>query len=116
VATGVLNPAAGSLAAFQLSPYVVAGTTNYGLGFSINNATGVSTEAAGTTLVTSPIATACLACHDSDFAIQHMELTGGGSIYRTRGTPNFALGKPEQCMFCHSTGAIKDIKAVHPTK
>ena len=58
-------------------------------------------NAEGTTLVNSPIATACASCHDSNVAIQHME-SNGGSFYDPRST---ALGKTEQCMLCHSSNS-----------
>ena len=64
VATGtVLSSTATALQKFSASPYVTAGT-NYGAGFSFNAATGVTVPAADTTLVTSPTATVCFACHD----------------------------------------------------
>jgi OmcA/MtrC family decaheme c-type cytochrome len=101
---------------FALSPYITADNVkNYGAGYSVT-AAGVITDAASTTLVNSPIATVCFACHDSSAAIVHMEGTGGGSIYRTRGAPDFALNKAEQCTLCHRAGGVKDIKAVHPAK
>src|SRR5207237_4525433 len=62
VATGTFNPTT-PVDQFSLSPYVTAGV-NYGSGFSYNVGSGITTEAAATTLVTSPIATACFACHD----------------------------------------------------
>jgi len=80
------------------SPYV-AQDIAYGTGFSFSAATGVTTAAASTTLVMSPIATVCFACHDSDVAKQHME-SNGASFYKDRTT---ALPKLEQCMFCHSS-------------
>jgi OmcA/MtrC family decaheme c-type cytochrome len=115
VGTGKYNSTvAGSLAAFANSPYVVADNVrDYGAGYSVT-AAGVITDAASTTLVNSPIAAACFACHDSSAAILHMEGTGGGSIYRTRGAPDFALNKAEQCTLCHRAGGVKDIKVVHP--
>jgi OmcA/MtrC family decaheme c-type cytochrome len=67
------------------------------------------TEAAATTLVTSPTATVCLACHDSSEAISHFKLNGG-SIYAARST---ALATTETCTICHATGRTADIKAVH---
>ena len=98
-----------SAPAFNLSPYVVAGT-NYGAGYSVNSATGVPTDAAATTLVTSPLATQCFACHDSTLAKDHMLITGNASIYEARST---ALAKPELCMVCHGPGRIADIKVMH---
>jgi len=89
-------------------PELVAGT-NYGSGFSFSAATGVTTQAAGTTLVTSPTAAVCFACHDSTLARAHME-GNGGSIYQPR---TAALAKAEQCELCHAPGKIADIKTVH---
>jgi OmcA/MtrC family decaheme c-type cytochrome len=101
---------AGSLAAFSISPYVTADNVkDYGAGFSIANATGVSTAAVGTTLVISPIATACFSCHDSALAQSHMT-SNGGSIYEARTT---ALAKTEQCTLCHLAGKVADIKTMH---
>jgi OmcA/MtrC family decaheme c-type cytochrome len=118
------------LSAYSLSPYVTSSTaaaiTNYGIGFSFNAgltastactpdgtfysvAPGTSVAAAGTTLVTSPITTACFACHDSALARAHIEINGG-SVYSPR---SVALGKTETCMVCHDTGRIADIKVMH---
>jgi cytochrome c551/c552 len=122
------NTAAGALAKFSLSPYVVADNVkNYGAVFSFNasattaanvtkgDGTVVSVpaqgtfEAEGTTLVNSPVTTSCFSCHDSDQAVSHMKVNGG-SIYAPRAT---ALANPEQCLVCHGTGRIADIKAMH---
>ncbi len=79
----------------------------------------------GATLVNSPIANACFACHDGNMAASpgtpvrsHIELTGGGSIYRARGVApttdiNVALGRSEQCLVCHGTTGIVPIKEAH---
>lgn len=108
VATGRFNSATDTFG--TISPRVVAdNVTNYGTGFSFSAATGVSTEAAGTTLVNSPIATTCFACHDTNMAKWHME-TNGGSIYAPRSE---ALARQEQCLICHGTGRIADIKVMH---
>jgi len=120
-----------ALSAFSLSPYVIQSTataiTNYGIGFSFNAsptattkactpdgvfytvAPGASVAAAGATLVNSPIATACIACHDSAIAQAHIEY-GGGSIYAPR---TAALATTETCMVCHDAGRIADIKVMH---
>ena len=125
------TPSVGTaLSVFSLSPYVIQSTasaiTNYGIGFTFNAgltpsnactpdgtfytvAPGTSVAAAGSTLVNSPISTACFACHDSAMARLHIE-SNGGSIYAPRST---ALAKSEQCMICHSSGSIADIKAMH---
>ncbi len=102
VATGTLT------AGISLSPYVVAGT-NYGSGFSFNAATGATTAAAATTLVTSPTATVCSACHDSDLARSHITLNGG-SLYAPRSA---ALSTTEQCFVCHASDRLASIRDVH---
>jgi cytochrome c553 len=96
---------------------VADNVTDYGLGYSFNAglatsggvAAGATREAAATTLVNSPIATTCVACHDSTLAVQHMTREGG-SIYAPRGT---ALATYETCMLCHGTDRTADIKAMH---
>jgi OmcA/MtrC family decaheme c-type cytochrome len=92
----------------SLSPYVIPGT-NFGTGFSYDLTTGVYTEAAGTTLVNSPISSACFGCHDSTSAVSHMKLNGG-SIYEARST---ALYKVESCLVCHGPGRSAAIGTVH---
>jgi OmcA/MtrC family decaheme c-type cytochrome len=116
---------------FSLSPYVTAdasGTsgTNYGVGFSYNaglttsngckpDGTPYSIPAGGTlaadstTLVISPVSAACFACHDSGLAKSHMEVNGG-AVYAPRAV---ALAKTEQCLVCHGSGRVADIKQVH---
>ncbi|WP_243287146.1 OmcA/MtrC family decaheme c-type cytochrome [Geothrix terrae] len=95
------------------SPFVTAGTA-YGSGFATNFATGSATpytDAAPTTLVSSPITAACSSCHDSTAEIAHFR-GNGGAFYEPRAT---ALLKVEQCMVCHGPGRTADIKAVHMT-
>jgi OmcA/MtrC family decaheme c-type cytochrome len=87
---------------------LVFGTT-YGAGFSFNAGTGATTAAAATTLVDSPITTVCFSCHDTTLARAHM-VGNGGSLYEARST---ALVKTEQCMLCHGSGRVADIKAMH---
>ena len=109
VGVGKYNPTT-DVARFSMSPDVVADNlTDYGAGFSFNAATGVSTPAAATTLVNSPIAGVCFSCHDSSLARQHME-SSGGSIYKPRST---ALASQEQCALCHTSGNVADIKLIH---
>lgn len=97
---------------FTVSPYVTAdGVTNYGSGFSFSAATGVGTPAAGTTLVVSPIMSACVGCHDSTLAVNHME-DNGGQFYQPRAQV-LAVGATEQCMICHGPGRIAAIGDVH---
>jgi OmcA/MtrC family decaheme c-type cytochrome len=132
----VLNsPSVGTeLSEYSLSPYVAKSTAasivNYGIGFGSNarplavgacdpvgsfysfaaaGTPGDTVEAAPTTLVISPIATPCFACHDSSLAEEHMRINGG-SIYVLRST---ALATQETCMVCHGPGRIADIKAMH---
>jgi OmcA/MtrC family decaheme c-type cytochrome len=102
--------ASGTLSAtdISLSPYVTAGV-NYGVRFSFNATTGVTTPGAGTNLVTSPTMNACVACHDSNLAVSHMTLNGG-SFYEARST---AIGKQEQCFVCHASDRSASITAVH---
>jgi len=82
---------------------------DYGAVFSFNAGTGVTSPAAATTLVNSPIATVCFSCHDRPAAKAHMEINNG-SIYAPRST---ALGTTETCMVCHEVGRIGDIRAMH---
>jgi OmcA/MtrC family decaheme c-type cytochrome len=125
------TPSTGTeVSVFSLSPYVTQSTasaiTNYGSGYTFNaglnpanactpdgifyaTAPGTSTEAAPTTLVNSPVATACVACHDTSQAISHMR-TNGGSVWAPR---NVALAREEQCLVCHGSGRIADIKVMH---
>jgi len=73
--------------------------------------TAAPCDAQGTTLVNSPIASACVACHDSAPAVDHMQVNGA-SIWEPRGT---ALAKPqkEQCLICHGPNRIAGISLVH---
>jgi OmcA/MtrC family decaheme c-type cytochrome len=111
-------------ATYNTAPYIdqvayVAATsgTDYGSGFAYSTSTGavVTTAAAGTTLVNSPISAACFACHDTKAARAHME-NQGGSIYAPRST---ALAKTELCTTCHGKAdnvlntTVPTVKAVH---
>ena len=114
----VANGTAAAVADATTSPYIVPGTV-YGSGFSYSTATGavVATQAADTTLVSSPIAAACFSCHDSDIAKGHMR-ANEGSIYEPR---SLAKQKTETCLVCHGPAAgtasfndtVPTIKAVH---
>jgi OmcA/MtrC family decaheme c-type cytochrome len=73
------------------------------------------------TLVSSPIAAACSACHTDSTSIGHIQ-TNGGVFYGTRGTklaPNInaanVLSNPEGCLACHGQGTIMDAAVVHNT-
>ena len=90
------------------SPYVAVGP-NYGSGFSFNAATGVTTEAAPTTLVLSPTVAVCSACHDSADAIAHMK-GNTGSFYRRAARRS---APAETCLVCHGTGRTADIAVMH---
>jgi len=112
--------------AYSISPFVAGYPANYGTGFSYNggltasnscttdgvpvsNPPGGTLQADSRSLVNSPIATACFACHDSDLARTHI-VTNGGSLYAPRGT---ALATTETCLICHDTGRIADIRVMH---
>lgn len=114
VATGTYNnnPLVNSTY-YTLSPYVVAdGVTNYGAGFSYNAGTNVTTQAAPTTLVLSPITGACSACHDSPIALDHMT-ANGGRFYAPRSSVLAPGASQEQCMLCHGPGKVAPIGVVH---
>ena len=96
------------------SPYVTTGV-NYGAGFSVSAASGVATQAAATTLVNSPIASQCFACHDSTTEQQHMA-ANGALLYvpRSVAIPSLNPGATvEQCMICHGPGAVAAIEPMH---
>ena len=102
-----------------LSPYIIAdNTTDYGAVFSYSfNASGViaTTPADPKTLVNSPIASACFACHDTSLAKLHIE-GNGGAIYETRASQSDTNGNlinREQCLVCHGKGRVADVAAVH---
>lgn len=75
---------------------------------------GTPCQAQPTTLVTSPIAAACVACHDAPSAVDHMQ-TNGASIWEPR---SIALTKPqkEECLVCHGPNRIANIALVHTDK
>jgi OmcA/MtrC family decaheme c-type cytochrome len=113
VATGIYNsdPMVNSTY-YTLSPYVVAdGVTNYGSGFSFNAGTGATTQAAPTTLVMSQVTGACVACHDTQVARNHMT-SSGGLFYVPRSSVPFS-GSQEQCLVCHGPGRIAAIGKIH---
>jgi hypothetical protein len=72
----------------------------------------VTTQAAGTTLVLSPLTGACSSCHDSSTAIDHMK-QNGGYFYAPRSTVLAPAAPQEQCLICHGPGRIAAIGAVH---
>lgn len=117
-ATGNLN-STDPLTKFRYSPFITYGT-NYGTGFSFNVGTQVATNAAATTLLETPTATVCFACHDDDTKVKssmgatakaHM-LANGGQIYAARGASNPT--QTETCLTaCHGPSSAANIKAVH---
>jgi hypothetical protein len=72
---------------------------------------GAPCQAQDWTLVSSPIASACVACHDAPAAIDHMQ-TNGASIWEPR---SIALNKPqkEECLICHGPNRLANIALVH---
>ena len=56
--------------------------------------------------------------NDTKVAIEHMK-ANGGAFYESRGSLNGGTlggalnGKTEQCLLCHGSGKMADIKAVH---
>jgi OmcA/MtrC family decaheme c-type cytochrome len=72
--------------------------------------TSTPCEADPTTLVTSPVMAACVACHDTKIDKAHMTNVGGGAFYQPR---SVAAGMAEQCLMCHGPGTIAPIADVH---
>jgi cytochrome c553 len=115
VASGTMA-AVNTVGTLSLSPYVTAGAI-YGTGYNSSTALPSSPDTTGTSLVTSPIATACFGCHDGQTSADpslsvkaHIESNGGGSIYQTRAT---ALTRQESCLLCHGPTQVVPIKAAH---
>ncbi len=86
-------------------------------------APGQTREAAGTTLVNSPITNACFACHTADVATNHMK-ANGGVLYKARWevagaasaaafVPGTKLPYTEQCIVCHGAGRVADAEVMH---
>jgi OmcA/MtrC family decaheme c-type cytochrome len=71
-------------------------------------------------LVSSPIASSCFGCHDSNAALVHMQ-QNGGKLYEdlskvtVSGTTDRSKGfrNDETCMLCHGPGKTAAIKEVH---
>jgi OmcA/MtrC family decaheme c-type cytochrome len=114
VASGQLDPDPMTNSTYYtISPYLGASVlTDFGAGFAYNAATNVTTQAAGTTLVLSPITGACAACHDSTIAINHMT-ANGGQFYAPRATVLSLGASREQCLICHGPGRVAAIGLVH---
>jgi OmcA/MtrC family decaheme c-type cytochrome len=108
---------AGNVASIGLSPWVSTSRNDGQADYRTNH------------LVSSPIASACFGCHDSSLAVQHMESNGGTLVRKlstvsdvgTTTSPRPAVGatstmafsKTEQCMLCHASGKVADIKTMH---
>ncbi len=98
---------------YTVSPFVVADNVkDYGSGPSFSASTGALTEGAGANLVISPVTTACIACHDSSVAIDHMK-ANGGRFYDTRANALAAGAAKEQCAMCHGPGKVAAVGVVH---
>ena len=105
-----------------VSPWIVNGT-NYGTADAFTAATGTVTPGAATQLFNSPIANACLGCHTTNMAMNHMR-TNGGYLYATRaqigyndgGTVQTATNRinyREGCLACHGMGKPFDVETIH---
>jgi OmcA/MtrC family decaheme c-type cytochrome len=121
VATGTYT------AGLSTSPYVTVGV-DYGTNFATANLTSGSKDgvacttaapcpctlaapcnASATTLVSSPVAAACSACHDDPTVVAHMQQMGG-TFYGAR---TAALAQTEKCLTCHGPGMAVAIADVH---
>jgi OmcA/MtrC family decaheme c-type cytochrome len=104
----------------NLTTTVSYGCTPEGVFYTVPAATTSAAgivDATGATLVDSPITTVCFSCHDSALATLHMK-GNGGVIYQTRnltagGAYAGTLVNNEQCILCHGSGKVADIKAMH---
>jgi OmcA/MtrC family decaheme c-type cytochrome len=131
-AAGTLNAATDTNKVFPRDPvtgalmYNIAPvSTNYGVGFSFTPegsvasgslapAGGTTVNAAATTLIESPVTSACFACHDTSVAKAHMTQYGG-VMYgaRSASTSAGALVNNETCLICHGMGRDQDAAVVH---
>ena len=91
----------------------ITAPANVGANWTIVAPSANPTSGMGTAVV-SPITAACSACHDSQVMISHMT-NNGGVFYgdRAKVATNGNLVSNEQCLICHGSGAVADIKAVH---
>ena len=84
----------------------------------------------GNPLVSSPIASACFACHDRMIAVNHILVNGGVLLKQvseitgaTPAVPPATIDRSgldgknrEQCLVCHGAGRVADTKVVHRVK
>jgi OmcA/MtrC family decaheme c-type cytochrome len=85
----------------------------------------------GDPLVSSPVASACFACHDSMIAVNHILVNGGVLLKQVSAITGATPGVPgtsttdrsgldannrEQCLVCHGAGRVADTKVVHRVK
>jgi len=107
----------GTASSWQDVPYAPLGNL-YGAGYSYATSTVDSsvtiTQAAGTTLVSTPITATCTACHDTDADLAHMR-GQGGYFYAARSVVT-ANPNSEACLFCHGPGKIAAIADVHASQ
>jgi OmcA/MtrC family decaheme c-type cytochrome len=126
-----------SSAGANTSPYITTGY-NYGNGFTytpegaivatytpsngsggagsavaahVAGAGGEIVPAQSTTLVNSPIASACFSCHDNTPAMAHIRLNGG-ALYAPRSSTSI-VPSSEACLVCHGAGRTEDVVVVH---
>jgi hypothetical protein len=108
-----MSPGASASLQANLTAAGTAGL-NLGSGWSSTYSTSTNTfsytAAAATVLVTSPITSACSACHDSAEAVAHFQ-SNGGQFYAARGSAT--LTSNEQCLICHGAGKVADAQTVH---
>lgn len=76
---------------------------------------GAPCNAQGTTLVTTPIAAACSACHDSVSAVDHMQ-TNGALFWQPRSLLSNPAQPKEECLICHGPNRLAGISLVHTDK
>ena len=76
---------------------------------------GLYKPADKSSLVNSPITSACTACHNDQTALNHIT-SSGGSFYATRGSVDDGSGNivsKEGCLACHGQGTIMDAAVIH---
>jgi OmcA/MtrC family decaheme c-type cytochrome len=85
----------------------------------------------GDPLVSSPITSACFACHDTQVAVTHFQVNGGILLRSVSEITGATPGIPgtsttdrsgldaknvETCLICHASGRIADVKVVHAVR